>query len=428
MSGVDLADFDAVRGVLGLGDAAEPLRAGWAATGAAFAREGAQFLSAASVEDACRLLRLKTGTAQAYREHRGAFEGNPALKRLAWHCHALFFQQGADGLERPSQWPVLPEALGPAAHLFYGYVLLPGARGLQARHHLKGVPEDITVDTLSDIERWMEDYRVRHGVYGFDKIRWLELHFACRLFQLGRLQFEMLTWAFDFTFLRDRFNQRAVALCPDGARFREDGQFDGTNGIQDPTAWTAQYRPGHKIIRGNPVRPDGTALREVVSLPTVEWEVALKRGDRTLGVHIPEGDRLTPASCTDAFEHAEAFFAMYFPEHDYKAFETDSWLLDHQHAAYLPESSNIIQFQRRFYALPGPGANDEQLLDRVFFGKFGDPASAPQDTALQRHIVEHMRRGGRWRTALGAVFREDLARGPQYYRECSQGTPWQCPG
>jgi len=427
MNAVDLADFDAVKRALGLNDEAEVWRAGWAASQGSYAREGERFLDAATLEDACRFLRMAPDLKAALAEHRTVFDKVPALKRLAWHCRALFFRRADMGYPPPASWPPLPPTLGDAAHLFYAYVVLAGVRALQAEHHLKGVPDEITVETLRDIERWMEDYRARHGVYGFDKVRWLELHFTCRLFQLGRLQFEMRTWAFDFTFLRDRFTQRVVAMCPDGARFRRDGQWDGADGVRDPQASSAQYRPGHKIIRGNPVRPDGVALTEVVSLPTVEWEPMLKRGDRTLGVHIPEGERLTPEACTDAFEHAEGFFAMYFPDHDYKAFETDSWLLDCQHAAYLPESSNIVRFQQRFYVLPGPDADDEQLLDRVFFGKFKDVDTAPRDTALQRHIVAHMRQGGRWRTALGVIFPEDLGRGPHYYRDCAAGTPWQCP-
>lgn len=369
---------------------------------------------------------MKPNVADAYTAARSAFDENPSLKRLAWQGRCLLSRRKELNQAATGVWPELPRELGDVGRLFYGFVALAGLRDLHAAHHLKGVPDDVSVDTLSDLDRWTEEYHRRYGVWGFDKIQWLEGHFDCRIFHLGRLQFEMRTWKFEFHLFRNQYDQRVVAMTPDGARFRTDGQFDGANGIAGDEAWTSQFRMGHKIIRGNPVSPDGCAVREFVSLPTVEWELALKPGDPTLGVHIPEGDKLTPESCRDSFEHAVAFFSMYFPEHDYKAFECDSWLLDAQHAQYLAETSNIVQFQRRFYLMPEPGANAEQTLDRVFGGRFAGIETAPQETSLQRHIIAHMRNGGHWRNALGAIFPGDLARGVGYYRDSVKDTPWRC--
>ena len=425
MSTVQLSDFDAVKKALALPQTCDFWRGSWAATQTSFEKEAETFLNRESVEEACRYLRMKTETTAAYLAEQPAFDENAALKRLAWHCHGLLSRRKEFGLEKPASWPSLPDELGGAGRLFYGFVVLAGLHHLHASHHMKGVPDDVTVDTLSDLERWTDEYYRRYGVWGFDKIQWLEEHFDCRVFHLGRLQFEMRTWNFEFRLFRNQYDQRVVAMTPDGARFRADGQFDGTNGVRDQEAWTSQFRMGHKIIRGNPVSPDGRAVREFVSLPTVEWELALKPGDPTLGVHIPEGDKLTPEACRDSFEHAAAFFSMYFPEHDYKVFECDSWLLDAQHAQYLAETSNIVQFQRRFYLMPEPGANAEQTLDRVFGGRFVDIETAPRETTLQRHIIEHMRNGGQWRNALGAIFPDDLAHGPGYYRESVKDTPWR---
>lgn len=421
-----MADFGAVKRALALSDDFEPWRASWDAAQASFAREGDDFLSKSSIEETCRYLRMKPNVADAYAAARSAFDENPSLKRLAWQGRCLLSRRKELNQAATGVWPELPRELGDAGRLFYGFVALAGLRDLHAAHHLKGVPDDVSVDTLSDLDRWTEEYHRRYGVWGFDKIQWLEGHFDCRIFHLGRLQFEMRTWKFDFHLFRNQYDQRVVAMTPDGARFRTDGQFDGANGIAGDEAWTSQFRMGHKIIRGNPVSPDGCAVRESVSLPTVEWELALKPGDPTLGVHIPEGDKLTPESCRDSFEHAVAFFSMYFPEHDYKAFECDSWLLDAQHAQYLAEISNIVQFQRRFYLMPEPGANAEQTLDRVFGGRFAGIETAPQETSLQRHIIAHMRNGGHWRNALGAIFPGDLARGAGYYRDSVKDTPWRC--
>lgn len=426
MSTSEAADFGAIKQALGLSEGFDAWGASWDAVQTLFEREGGDFLGEASVAEACRYLRMKPEVSDAYCAARRAFDERAPLKRLAWQARCLLSRGKELGIGKPGVWPELPGDLGDTGRLFYGLVVLAGLHDLHAAHHMKGVPDDVTVDTLSDLDRWTEEYRRRYGVWGFDKIQWLEGHFDCRIFHLGRLQFEMRTWDFDFSFFRNQYDQRVVAMTPDGALFRTDGQFDGANGQLDAEAWRSQFRMGHKIIRGNPVSPEGRAVREFVSLPTVEWELALKPGDPTLGVHIPEGDKLTPESCRDSFEHAVAFFSMYFPEHDYKVFDCDSWLLDAQHAAYLDATSNIVQFQRRFYLLPRPDTTAEQTLERVFGGRFTDLDCAPLETSLQRHIVSHMRNGGQWRNALGVIFPEDLARGAGHYRESVKDTPWRC--
>ena len=419
-----LTDFDAVKRALQLGDDAEIWRDTWPASADAYAREEAAFLDDAQLSAACQFIRLGEEPAGAVLTHRAAFDANPALKRLAYHCYFLFLRREEMGQNHPANWPALPASVGDAAPLFYVYVLLAGIDQLRLRHRQTGVPHEISVDTLKDIERWMTEYRRRHGVWGFDQVDWLQTHFEGRLYELGRLQFEIRTCGFDYHFFRDSMEGRVVAFAPHGARFRQDGQLDGVNGIRDEDAWEAHFQVGHKIIRGNPVSPNGRALREMVSLPTVQWEPVLRPGHPSLGVHIPEGESITPEACNEAFVRARGFFAMYFPDHAFKCFETDTWLVDYQLEGHLPPDSNIVRFLRNFYALPSPIASDEQILDRVFHGKFAGLDSAPRDTRLQRAIIEHMAHGGRWRTAIGVIFPEDIEKGPAFYRRMAQDTPW----
>ncbi len=420
----DLAQFDAVKEALGLPEQAECWRATWSATQAAYEKEGPTFLDVKAVRAACEFVRMSDEPQEAIEVHRAAFDDNAALKRLAFHCAFLFHRHEEKGLDKHTQWPMLPEALGPVAHLFYAYVLLAGIDPLRFLHHRTGVPYEITVDTLQDIERWMTEYKRRHGVWGFSEMNWLEAHFEGRLYELGRLQFEIRRYRYNYHFFRDTIEDRVVAFAPEGERFRTDGQVDGVNGIREEEAWEAHYHVGHKIIRGNPVTPNGRAIREMVSLPTVQWEPVLKPGAPSLGVFIPEGESITPEACNEAFVRANGFFAMYFPDHEFKCFETDTWLLDHQLESHLPPDSNIIRFMRNFYVLPSPDASDAQLLDRVFHGQFTGIESAPRETTLQRAIVEHMAHGGHWRTALGVIFPEDIEKGPAFYREKAQDTPW----
>lgn len=124
-------------------------------------------------------------------------------------------------------------------------------------------------------------------------------------------------------------------------------------------------------------------------------------GDPVVGVHIPPVGPLTPTSCEEAFERAGTFFARHFPEHPYRAATCTSWLLDEQLADYLPDTSNIVAFQRRFDVVGDRRNGDEDIL-RFAFGYL--PASLddlPQRTAVERAVVRHLKDGGHWRIREG---------------------------
>ena len=80
-----------------------------------------------------------------------------------------------------------------------------------------------------------------------------------------------------------------------------------------------------------------------------------------------------------------------------------SWLLDPQLAEYLPASSNIVRFQRRFTLIEDRAAGDNALTLRFVFGLPTDlPLDAyPQRTTLERAIIAHIRAGRDWRGGVG---------------------------
>lgn len=132
--------------------------------------------------------------------------------------------------------------------------------------------------------------------------------------------------------------------------------------------------------------------------------VGFAYGDPALGVHIPAYGPLEPAACDASFESARAFFPRHFPERRFAVATCGSWLLDPQLAVYLPESANIIRFQRRFTVVPGwSRVADEDVL-RFVFGRV--PASLdelPRSTTLERAIVDHLRAGRHWEVRQGWV-------------------------
>ncbi|MER7701425.1 acyltransferase domain-containing protein [Kitasatospora sp. NPDC097605] len=131
-------------------------------------------------------------------------------------------------------------------------------------------------------------------------------------------------------------------------------------------------------------------------------------GEWSLQVHIPDHcGPLSPEACERALDRARAFFPRHFPGEPYRSAHVFSWLLDPQLAAYLPEGSNIIRFQRRFAPLVRPDQppvpEDPNPL-RYVFGDVERPLeSLPRDTAVQRALVDHLRAGGHWYVCGGRL-------------------------
>lgn len=129
--------------------------------------------------------------------------------------------------------------------------------------------------------------------------------------------------------------------------------------------------------------------------------------DFTLSVHIPNSmGPMSSSACDAAFQRARAFFTRHFPEESYRTAVCHSWLLDDQLGEYLSESSNIIQFQRRFTLAYTPEADDVSVLQFVFdrvATSGGDVLldDLPQTTHLERSMVRHLRSGRHWHGGSG---------------------------
>lgn len=128
-------------------------------------------------------------------------------------------------------------------------------------------------------------------------------------------------------------------------------------------------------------------------------------GDPVLSVHIPEfSGPMSPTACDAAFARARTFFPKHFPEETYRLAVCWSWLMDEQLAEYLPASSNIVQFQRRFTIAAREEVDDAGIV-RFVFGRAGwspdQLDDLPQRTTLERAIVDHLRAGRHWYGGTG---------------------------
>ena len=202
-------------------------------------------------------------------------------------------------------------------------------------------------------------------------------------------------------------------------------RYHAEHGIPDTVSWGSLRSVGHAVRESRAlfgtsgllfdlwVQP--LAFRGVhYSLGRLAYDLGGSAGSHfdgvDLSVHIGGGRPLRPIECDESFEQAIDFFREHFPERPVRGFKCHSWLLDHQLTEYLPESSNIVQFQRRFRLVHDEPTElaDNVILEYVFNRIHADAHignelldALPQVSSLERAFVSHLRAGKHWYSRTG---------------------------
>ena len=129
--------------------------------------------------------------------------------------------------------------------------------------------------------------------------------------------------------------------------------------------------------------------------------VGFRRDDPVLSLHIPSTGPLTAEECDEALGRLGETFARWFDDGPPVLAVCTSWTLDDQLGEYLPDTSNLMAWQRRFTLVPG-GADSDSIVSHVFGDLVGAPLDQlPTDTTLRRAVVSHLREGRHWRVRTG---------------------------
>ena len=198
---------------------------GWAASEVQY-KSNLDILEERFLDQQCRFLALDKKVHAAVLAGRSLFEREPMLRRLLWHAHCTGFKQDFPDASA-FYWPDIQDTIDAAAPLFYVYVFLSGVPTILEHHRRLGIPEQVSVDTLQELQFWIYDERRKMNRWGLDhtQVYWLRLHFTGELYQLGRLQFQFSNYHYDFVSYRHRSTGRVVVLTADGMEFMKDGQF-----------------------------------------------------------------------------------------------------------------------------------------------------------------------------------------------------------
>ena len=175
----------------------------------------------------------------------------------------------------------------------------------------------------------------------------------------------------------------------------------GESGFDDPV-WVTLHFTG-AIYQLGRLQFERVRLGNTLGRAISAVDPAFRPGSPALSVHIPGYfGPFSPGACDASFAAAVTFFAKHFPEDQCEVGVCHSWLLDEQLAEYLPETSNIVRFQRRFRPAFQPGDNDGGTLRFVFGLETDRPLDIyPQRTTLERAVIGHIRSGRHWHGGVG---------------------------
>ena len=232
---------------------------------------------------------------------------------------------------------------GPNGRLLYLYLFALGAGGLEQYLRLAGCPEDVVEATLGVLARHVAIHRRKHATTGGDAGWWTLLTLRGEIVDVGCLQFHYVNLGV---------------------------------GTLSPSPW---YPDGEVAARG----------------------VGFRRGDPSLGIHIPDRAPITPEHLDETLARARDVLGRLWPVAQRRLATCQSWMLDDHLAQYLPASSNILGFQRRFTLLPVWSEDDADTLEFVFRRPGTSLADLPRETTLQRAIIEVLEQGGHWRARTG---------------------------
>lgn len=107
---------------------------------------------------------------------RAVLRNNPALE-----------EEGRDIARRI----INGEDITPPMGLLPLFVLARLADYTLEKNTARGIPRDITVATLKDVNVWLLNYDAQYGGIGLAEFPWLIHHYTGDLFRLGRLQFRL---------------------------------------------------------------------------------------------------------------------------------------------------------------------------------------------------------------------------------------------
>lgn len=217
----------------------------------------------------------------------------------------------------------------------------------------------------------------RNNSFGFKKAQrfWAYCYLKPVSFELGRLAFEILNYNYGYEVYLNPDTNESLPIALPGLKFNKDGLPDN-EGSFETTLSVAEH-----TVSGYTYTEDGHLDFEKKTFSG--YKRVLKQGDKVIAIHMPGNSKLSDEAVAASLNGARDFFEKYFPDLDYKAFVSSSWLLDTGLKAFLNENSNILKLQKRF-RITLAFKNDFSLFDNIFGVK-----RCPLDELVPQNRFQH---------------------------------------
>lgn len=368
--------------------------------------------------------------------------GNEDLLDWAGFYHYLLYdthiiRRNPYGLNFP-----LPDSslMGEYRDLFLLLAQISGLYRSVHRYRQLGVNDDIIRATYRDVSVWMEWHRRHFKRWGFRQHAWLSHHAHTRVFRLGRLQFVSGSFGPEVEVFRSKKTGEHLILAQDRAIFSEDGlrlttaeELSYNEKLQSTSlfnrdrilpagTWMVNHDRENVWLRPDEpawytvIQEDGIAVRKQMMIVWDDYEPILKQGTPVINIHIPPGSSLLASEVHESLAEALKFFAREGHQTSFTAFVSKAWLLDPQFDIIIRRPSNILDYQDLFHLFPL--IRDEQPGLRSIYGPHINrdlPQDWPQETSLQRALLQFRNQGFRHTEGGGYILRDELIR--QYTEE-----------
>jgi len=215
----------------------------------------------------------------------------------------------------------------------------------------RGIDEKYIKNAFLYAVNGTRNYIWRHdGAYGFDLLSWAQKYIEGTLFPINRLEIEIYATFGGRAIVYQNADGELIPLANDIAVHRSGRGLGSTNCEDEEGSWECFVEEDEEHWIGYPFMEDGLVSKDKIKLRKDEWKEVVRRGDPTIGVHIPPTGKLTDELVEATIAETKEFVAKYFPEYKYKAFGCTSWMMSTQLDELLG-GGNIVKFSQRFRRL-----------------------------------------------------------------------------
>jgi len=383
------------------------------------------FLTEAELLKSAEFCGLDAESVTAVKNGAAAITSNPVLLNFAWLIYwKMYIAPDAERLSHvhSKSLSVLEKGLGEQTGTFSLIIALGIVPFIKQYHSVLGVEEVYTKETMLEIRSLMDNYKRATGQIGiFDRqLYWIQYYIHGNIFfRIGRFEYWIKPYSSNLVNVyRHKKNHNVIALIATDKYFNDDGYCDSP-AVQNPEKnyWRSKFEIKDDIVTGNPVSPEGRALRKRVSLSLDEWYCVMDKNSNVLDMHIPAGGKMDIEACCDSVKRASEFYRKYFPNIKPAAVNCHSWIFSPNLPEFMPENSNLVSFCKEVYQYPFESSCRDGIWFFFYQDKF-DPKTAPRTSSLQKSMAEHLEAGKDLR--LGGMFflLDDIEHfGTQFYRK-----------